>query len=141
MSKKKKKKDKFLKEFDKALSYSYDDLTEEIAEMQLRLKRADDKAKKKAKKKKKKNKDYSYEYSKERIKARKGIIEEMEGNNLLERAENFLKDVTPLVVIASRLLVALILAILSIDVVKLNIKPETMQRLDKVYKMAMSVSK
>ena len=142
MAKKKKKNKKknisILHEVDTSLNGTYDNLINEIEEMQLRLNYADSKARKLAKKKGKKNPQF-YNYDKLRKEAREEIICQMEGNNFLERITNVLNDIAPIVVIIARLVASIILAILSVSSVKVNIKPETLSKLQSVYGKAMAI--
>lgn len=142
MAKKKKKNKKknisILHEVDTSLNGTYDDLMKEIEEMQLRLNYADSKARKLAKKKGKKNPQF-YNYDRLRKEAREEIISQMEGNNFLERIMNVLNDIAPIVVIIARLVASIILAILSVSSVKVNIKPETLSKLQFVYGKAMAI--
>lgn len=141
MSKKKKKKKSIsiLQEVDKTLNGTYDDLMEEIQDMQLQLALADQKARKKAKKKGKKNaKDYSFQT--EQRKVREELITKMTGNNFLERVNKVLEDILPIVIVIARLVASLILSILSLDIVKVNIKPETLKMMNAVYNKAMAIS-
>jgi hypothetical protein len=142
MAKKKKKKKNsisILKEVDKTLDGTYDDLMKEIEEMQLRLNYADQKARKKAKKLSKKKGGQYCDYETLRKEVRMEVVGHMESNNFLERVMKVLNDIAPIIVVIGRLIASLILAILSMDVVKLNIKPETLASMDKVYKKAMAV--
>ena len=142
MAKKKKKNKKknisIIHEVDTSLNGTYDNLINEIEEMQLRLNYADSKARKLAKKKGKKNPQF-YNYDKLRKEAREEIICQMEGNNFLERITNVLNDIAPIVVIIARLVASIILAILSVSSVKVNIKPETLSKLQFVYGKAMAI--
>lgn len=142
MAKKKKKNKKkdisILHEVDTSLNGTYDDLMKEIEEMQLRLNYADSKARKLAKKKGKKNPQF-YNYDRLRKEEREKIISQMEGNNFLERIMNVLNDIAPIVVIIARLVASIILAILSVSSVKVNIKPETLSKLQFVYGKAMAI--
>ena len=142
MSKKKKKSISILEEVDKSLNQTYDDLMEEIQVMQIKLNQADQKAAKKAKRKAKKKKDQNayFELEAERREIRKKMLEDMSSNNFLERVQNVLKDLVPIVKIIARMVASLILAILSIDSVKVHIKPETLTKLQNVYNSAMAIS-
>jgi hypothetical protein len=135
---KKKKNISMLKEIDSTLNGTYEELMQEIEMMQLKLNYADSKARKIAKKKGKKNPKY-YNYEKLRKEAREEIVKEMEGNNFLDRALNILNDVAPIITIIARLIASVILAILSITSVKVNIKPDTLNKMDTVYKKAMAI--
>ena len=145
MAKKKKEKKSIsiLNEVDKTINGTYENLREEIEEMQLQLHIAEEEAKKRAKKaakrkKGRKAKDF-YDADDVRKKVRREMVEKIEGNNFLDRAMAFLKDISPIFVTIARLIASLILCILSIDIVKVNIKPETLDKMTKVYEKAMSV--
>ena len=141
MSKKKKKKKSIsiLKEVDKSLNGTYEDLIQEIEDMQLRLNYADQKARKKAKKLAKKNGSGFYDYETLRKEARMEVVGMMESNNFIDRAMKVLNDIAPIIVVIGRLIASLILAILSLDSVKINIKPETLNGMNAVYKKAMAL--
>ena len=96
-------------------------------------------AKKIAKKKRASKKDF-YDANELRTKVRKEIIEEsFEKKGLLDRITSTLQDMGPIVVIIERLIASLISCILSIDIVKVMVKPETLKKMDTVYKKAMAV--
>lgn len=130
---------------DENLDQTYDELVKEIKTLRLKLAIVDNRAKKKLKKKKHKGKYKNHKdmspYSNEgfRIYMRQQIVKDMESSNLVDRVERFLKQIAPVVVIVARLFASLIVAILSIDAVKLNITPETLQKMDGAYKLAMSI--
>ena len=73
-----------------------------------------------------------------RCSVRREIIKEIEGSNFLERAMKILQDLSPIFVIIARLIATLILGILSIDRVKVLIKPETLAKFNKVVEKAMT---
>ena len=144
MSKKKKKKGKsisLLSEVDSHLNCTHDDLMKEIEEMQLKIAIADDKARRKAKKLAKKKGGKCYDFNELRKETRLEVVGDMENKNFLERITDFLNDITPIVILIGRLVASLILSILSIDTVKLHIKPETLKKLNNVYTKAMSYGK
>lgn len=135
--KKKQKKEKLLYEVDNSLNAQYMGLKDEIEYLQMEWDRTRAKCKKKAKKKMKKNGGfYPYEYE---MKERKKLIKKMEDSNLFSRTESCLEDLRPICLIIARLIAALIVAILSIDAIKLYLKPETMEKMTRVYELAMSV--
>ena len=135
--KKKQKKEKLLYEVDNSLNAQYMGLKDEIEYLQMEWDRTRAKCKKKAKKKMKKNGGfYPYEYE---MKERKKLIKKMEDSNLFSRTESCLEDLRPICLIIARLIAALIVAILSIDAIKLYLKPETMDKMTRVYELAMSV--
>ena len=139
-NKTKKKSISILNEVDKVIDGTYENIREEIEEIQLKLNIAEQAAKKKAKKKGKRAKQ-SYETDKGRMEIRKEIVEQhFEGKgNILDRFNNPLKDLAPIVIVIARLVASLILCILSLDRVKLFIKPETLDKMNTVYKKAMSI--
>lgn len=138
-NKKKKNSISILNEVDKSLNGTYDDLMKEIEDMQLRLNYADQLARKKAKKMSKKKGGKYCDFETLRKEARMEVVGKMESNNFLERAMKVLNDISPIIVVIGRLIASLILAILSLDVVKINIKPETLNNMNNVYKKAMSI--
>ena len=93
---------------------------------------------KKVAKKIKKDPNY-FETSEERLEARKQVLSTIESTSLLDRVEEALKCLSPVVIVISRLVAALILAILSFTGIKTHIKPETLEKLECVYKLAMSI--
>lgn len=146
MAKKKKKSKKsisILNEVDKVIEGTYSNIREEIEDIQLKLNIAEQKAKKAAKKiakKKRASKKDFYDANELRTKVRKEIIEEsFEKKGLLDRITSTLQDMGPIVVIIARLIASLISCILSIDIVKVMVKPETLKKMDTVYKKAMAV--
>lgn len=141
--KNKKKNDSILKEVDQSLDQTYQQLIDEIRSMQLRIEIADKKAKRKAKKKKNGKVYFNnelYSTNDYRRKVRSDIIKELQGDSLLDRVMATINDLTPIVVIIARLIASLILAILSVDSVKVHIKPEFLNKMTNVYNAAMSVS-
>ena len=77
----------------------------------------------------------------ERLEARKDVISKIESSSLLDRVEDAMKSLKPVVVLISRLIASLILEILSFTSIKTHIKPETLTKLEAVYKVAMSIGK
>lgn len=151
MSKKKKSSKKknisSLQLMDDAMNETYDDLTYEIRTLQTKLYMADREAEKKIRKRKKKNKykrgeDFKFDSDIKEIrrKAREEVLRDMEGTNLLDRVRGVLNDLVPIVVVVARLVASLILSILSLDFVKVNIKPTTLNKLNGVYQKAMSIA-
>ena len=135
--KKKQKKDNLLFEVDNSLNSQYLGIKDEIEFLQMEWDRARIKCKKKAKKKMKKSGEfYPYEFE---MKERKKLIKKMEDSNLLSRTQICLEDFKPICLIIARLIAALIVAILSLDAIKVYLKPETLSKMSKVYELAMSV--
>lgn len=142
MSKKKKKKTNaekpFLYQIDKTLNGTYEDIMNEISEMQYQINLAEAKARKKARIKSKRNPKF-YNTENIRKEAREQVVASMESTNFLDRITFVLNDIAPVIVILARLVASLILSILSFTSVKLNIKPETLQKLNAIYTKAMSI--
>ena len=123
----------------KRLNGTYDDLMKEIEDMQLRLNFADQKARKKAKKMSKRKSKNPVDLENLRKEARMEVIGKMESNNFLDRVMNILNDISPIIVVIGRLIASLILAILSLDCVKINIKPKTLETMKAVYNKAIAI--
>ena len=143
MSKKKKKKKNtsVLHEVDNTLSKTYNDLMDDIHRMQAQLAIADTKAKKKLHKYNKKHPGNANLYNNDSFRAhvRNEIIKDMNKTNFLDRAYRALQDLAPIVIIMARLIASLILSILSMDIVKVHIKPATLEKMTRVYNTAMAV--
>ena len=138
MSKKKHKKEEpILYRIDNSLDSKYESLLKEIEVMKADIVRADKKGKKQAKKKLKKQNDF-YQFSYE-IKKRKEVVEKMERKNLFDKSEEAIQGIRPICILIARLVAALIIAILSIDLIKKYISPKTLGRLTSLYNLAMQV--
>lgn len=141
MAKKKKetKKVSILKEYDNMMNDTYDDLLEEIQDMQMIIASEDRKIAKKAKKAAKKGKGY-YNVNQEKRKVRQHVIGKMESTNWMARIMQILKDIAPIITIIARLVASLILSILSVDEVKVNISKATLAKLNNIYSKAMVIA-
>ena len=142
MAKKKKKQNKkisILKEYDSMMNDTYDDLLEEIQDMQMIIASEDRKIAKRAKKAAKKGKGY-YNVNLEKRKVRQHVIGKMEETNGLDRIIQILKDIAPIIVVIARLVASLILSVLSVDEVKVNISKETLSKLNNIYSKAMVIA-
>jgi hypothetical protein len=64
----------------------------------------------------------------------------MEGTNFFDRVTDVLNDLLPVCSVIAKLVMSLIVAILSIDGVKYQIKPDTLQKMNTVYGIARNVS-
>lgn len=139
MAKRKKHKDEvpILYRIDNSLDKKYENVLKEIEVMKAEIDKADRKGKKLAKKKLKKNNDF-YQFSYE-IKKRKEVVEKMERKNLFDKIEEAIQGIRPICVLIARLVAALIVAILSIDVIKKYISPKTVKKLSSLYNLAMQV--
>ena len=141
MAKKKKqnKKVSILKEYDDMMNETYDDLLEEIQDMQMIIASEDRKIAKRAKKAAKNGKGY-YNANLEKRKVRQHVIGKMENTNWLNRVFEILKDIAPIITIIARLVASLILSILSVDEVKVNISKKTLAMLNSIYSKAMVIA-
>jgi hypothetical protein len=141
MSKKKNKAhpEEFLAEIDESLDRKYLSIIEEIQFMQADLKREERKAKKKAKRQLKKGGGF-YSTAESEKEIRRRLVYEMEGTNFFDRVTDALNDLLPVCSIIAKLVMSLIVAILSIDSVKYQIKPATLQKMNTVYGLARNVS-
>lgn len=138
---KKKKKDKangvFLKDIDKSINKSYDDIIEEISMYQSMLKTYDRKALKKARKRSSIRKGITYDML--RREGRMNILRDIEDSNILARIQNIFNDLVPVVILIARLVASLILSILSIPAVKVHISEGTLALLTSIYQKAMEI--
>lgn len=132
-----KKDQKTFKKLDKELSKSYDLLVDEIDSINMEFinvdKKAEKRARKKAKGDEKKFKEL-YKNDEERKKVRRKKLEELQQGDLFERTSEFIKDSGPIIVVFGRLIASMILLILSLDSVKVNADPGTIDKLKKLYK-------
>lgn len=141
MAKKKKKKKvncSLLNEVDNALDSTYENIINEIQEFQLQLNLADQQARKKVRKQIRKDPSY-FQNSRERVEARREVVNQIEGNNLLERVQKLFQDLCPIIVVISRLIASLILGILSLEPVKMYIKPKTLETMNSIYNLAIAI--
>lgn len=145
MAKKKKKKKhhneeekSLLKMIDQDIISQYYSIKEDAERFQYQLIHADQKTRKKYKKALKNGKPFSFTDN-DSVKARKKILKEMENDDFLVRAEKLCNDFAPILKLLGRCLALLIVAILSVDSVKATASKETMSRLDRIFKIAMSV--
>ena len=143
MGKKKKKKKKesdsylLLHDIDDTLDQQHQDVIREIEELQYKLYLEDQKSTKELRKELRRKNQFSYNLVRSR--SRKKLIEEMESTNLFGRLERILGELGPVIVLIGRLVAALITALLSITEVKLWLKPTTLNKLEKVYKMSRAI--
>lgn len=138
--KKKKKKEEFsvLNEIDKDILGQYADIKEDIEVFQYQLLEADKKTKRKYAKAIKKGKSFDLRNS-DAVKARKKILKEMDDNNFLTKVLRMFEDLGPILRILGRCVSLLIVAILSIDSVKLSVNQQTMAKMDRIIAMGMSL--
>lgn len=116
---------------DMSLNKQFEEIVRDIEETQFQIEKADKKKAKKAKKKMKKGKVCFYDpkSKKARIKAVNHITSEEVFGSIM----SFLRDTKPIILILARLVGALILAILSLDVVKKHISAEALNRMREMY--------
>lgn len=149
MSKKKKEKKKekgggvtsisILHEVDKTLDASCKSIIEEIQDYQMEIYLADQKARKKERKRMMKD-PYYFNNNQERIRQRKKVVKKMEETDFFSRMEKAMKEITPIIIVISRLVASLILTILSLDIVKTRIDKNTLGKMKSVYELARSIS-
>lgn len=127
-----------LQEYDQMMNTTYDDLLEEIQDMQLIIAMEDRKIMKKAKKSAKKGKNY-YNVNQAKREVRDEVLGKMENTNFLTRIQQVLSDLVPVVKVIARLVASLILSILSIDLVKVNISKPMLEKMNNIYNAAMGM--
>ena len=62
-------------------------------------------------------------------------------HEFFDRIDKMLQTVSPLIIIIGRLICSLILSVLSIDIVKASVSKTTLDKMDKVYKLAYSIGR
>jgi hypothetical protein len=130
-----------LSEIDETLNGKYATLQEEIEAIQKKLLREDEKAIRKERLKLIRSEMgvIPYYVSKERVKIREKALKEMERTNMLGRIEDMFKSFVPCLILIARLVAALIVALLSFTPFQRIISPGLLNRLNSIYKFAISV--
>ena len=67
------------------------------------------------------------------------MAKEWEKTGFLDRTIGLLQEAAPIIKTIAKLVMALVIAFLSIDAIKSKIKPETVDKLSTVFHLAMSV--
>jgi len=127
------KMDKFHTELEK----QYQEIIGDIEDIQYKIYEADKKKVKKQKKKMKKGKITFYEPKSK--KARVWAVDRLTGDSFFNTIKNILIDLKPIVVIISKMIMALIVSILSLDVIKQKISNTSLRRIDTLYKLCSQV--
>ena len=73
------------------------------------------------------------------VKKKMEIIKSMEENNFLETCIKAFNDMRPILKLLGRTVALLLTALLSIDAIKRNIKPETMSMIDTIFNLSMAL--
>ena len=123
---------------DSDIEDQYNQIRKDIEDYQYQIKYADRRTKKKFKKAMKKGTQFDYMHSSS-ILTRKKILKDMEEKDTMDNLAKMFNDFSPVITLIGRCVALLIVAILSFDSVKRDIKPETLEKMDMVYKIAMSV--
>jgi len=129
---------KFDSKFSSKLDKQYQEIIGDIEDIQYKIYLADKKKQKKQKKKMKKGKINFYEPKDKKV--RLWAIDEITGDKIFKTIKNIFEDLKPIVVIISKLLMALIVSILSLDVIKEKISNKALERIDTLYKLCASVA-
>lgn len=146
MSKKKKKKkqkhydedEDLLDSIDKDILSQYRSIREDVEAFQYQLMIADKKTKKKYNKALKTGKPFNFREC-ESVKARKKIIKEMEENSFIGRIMYLYTEWSPVVKLLGRCIALFVVALLSVDIIKSTISKDNLDKLDKIFKMSMSI--
>ena len=75
----------------------------------------------------------------EGLKCRKKMAKEWEETGFLDRIIRLLQQISPLVATLAKIVGFLIISFLSIDTIKATIKPRTLNKLNNIYDIAMSI--
>ena len=127
----KEKKHSIMDGIDTSLGKQFEEVVRDIEEIQFQIEKADRKKAKKAKKKMKKGRITFYDpkSKKARIKAANRITSEEVFGSIM----NFLRDAKPIVILLARLVAAIIIAILSLDVVKRHISKDALAKMREMF--------
>lgn len=124
--------------FHSRLDKQYQEIVGDIEDIQYKIYLADKKKQKKQKKKMKKGKISFYEPKSK--KARIWAVEELTGEKMFNTIKTLLLDLKPIVVIIAKMIMALLVSILSLDVVKSNISSSALTKIDTIYNMCKAVA-
>ena len=129
-----KKKHKELKKLDKYYKQSIND----IKFIQDDVKSSEKKNKRKAKRDYRKDKSHSKEYylNKHRRKTKEKYLKYMSKGSTVDKINYQVDQAAPMIKLSGKFLAAMIVAFLSMDVVKANISEESLEKVDKIYKIA-----
>ena len=129
----KEKLDKFTSTLDK----QYQEIVGDIEDIQYRIYLADKKKQKKQKKKMKKGQISFYEPKSKKV--RVWAANEITGDKIFKFIKNIIEDIKPIAIIISKLIMALITSILSLDIIKEKISSTALKRMDTLYNLCAAV--
>ena len=122
----------------KDLSKQFKEIIKDIESYQIALYEADKKSNRKERRKiNKKQKEFYTDM--EAIKCRKNMAKDWEKSGFLDKVADLLNQVSPVVKTVAKLVAVLIITFLSLDFIKSNISPSTLEKIAKVFDVAMSV--
>lgn len=122
----------------KDLNKDFKRTLKDIEEMQISLYEADKKQNRKERKKINK-KEAEFYTGMSSIKCRKKIAKKWEKRGFLDYVIELLHQISPLVQILAKAVCVLIISFLSVDAIKLAISPNTLNKLAKLFDIAISV--
>jgi hypothetical protein len=122
----------------KEISHDYDDILDEIESSRIKLYEADKRRNRKQRKKiNKKEKEFYTDM--ESIKCRKKMAKKWQKNGFLDTVIHILKSISPLVKMIAKLIASLITAFLSLDCIRSHISTSMLNKITKVFNIAMAV--
>lgn len=122
----------------KSLSRDFEDALDEIEAYRIQLYEADKKRRKKERRKINK-KEGEFYTDMESLKCRKNMARTWEKNGFLDRLIGLLQQVSPIVKSLAKIVMIFIITFLSLDIIKEKINPRTLEKLSRVFNIAMSV--
>jgi vacuolar-type H+-ATPase subunit I/STV1 len=122
---------------DKNLNRQYDTIISTLEEYRDIIRECDRKCEKIARRRRRKGEPTYLKRMK--FECRYEVLQSMYGNSILDIAVGLFNQLAPLVVIIARLVASVILAILSLDIVRLNLSDKTLDKLKWVYNKAMEI--
>ena len=124
--------------FHSKLDKQYQEIVGDIEDIQYKIYLADKKKQKKQKKKMKKGNISFYEPKSK--KARLWAVEELTGEKMFNTIKTLLMDLKPIVVIIAKMVMALIVSIMSLDIIKEKISTSTLSKIDSIYNMCKAIA-
>lgn len=130
--------DRILHESKRSMNKKFNKAINDIEEYRIQLYEADKRQRRKERKKINKHEAEFYT-DMEGLKCRKRMAKEWEETGFLDRIIKLLQQLSPLVATLAKIVGFLIISFLSIDAIKATIKPKTLNRLNSIYDIAMSI--
>lgn len=147
MAKKKKHKKKqksILDSIDYEISSEYESLIRDVEEIQYQVYLADQKKKRRNKRKARQKygtMEASFLIDEVDVRSRIDAVYKLTNDSMMERIFKFVKQITPVVIIGSRLIATFIVALLNVDAVKANLTRGMFDKLQAIYNVCLGIGR